>query len=214
MTDAAVTEAPALPAGSVRGDVASAYVAAAARLAAWLVVSALLFRHDAAAYALIVLVRATVGLLNYTTVGLAPAMVNQLAAARVAGRANGLATGEARPAGDAVGAVYSNGTFAAWIAAAAGLAVLAVYSASFESFHPLPPGTRSHAGVVVLLMGVGTLLRLASDAAGAAVQTHGRIRLDNHLLAASELAWAGLSAAAAGLAGGVAVGTAAAFAGS
>src|SRR5687767_5925834 len=68
--------------GSIRLDVATAYVVTAARVGAWALVSALVYRRlGAAAFAVLALVRATAGLLAYTSLGLAPAMVRFLAEA-------------------------------------------------------------------------------------------------------------------------------------
>src|SRR5688500_17863938 len=82
LDDADAAQAPARG-GSLRRDLATTYAAAAARVGSWAAVSALVFRADPAAFALLALVRATLGLLNYTTVGLAPAMVRMLAGASV-----------------------------------------------------------------------------------------------------------------------------------
>src|SRR5438270_14078394 len=80
-------DVPAPPAGrggdgSMRRDLATAYVAAAAKVGSWAAVSAIVYRSDRAAFALLALVRATLGLLTYTSLGLAPAMIRMLAAAR------------------------------------------------------------------------------------------------------------------------------------
>src|SRR5215217_9097349 len=70
-------------ASSMRRDVASAYVAIGARIAGMLVVSAVVYRTlGFEAFAIFNLIRATVGLLNYAGLGLAPAMVRLLAEAR------------------------------------------------------------------------------------------------------------------------------------
>src|SRR5688572_32921278 len=72
----------AAAAGSFRRDLVSAYAATIARVASWLVISALAYRISPAAFAFLALVRATVGLLNYTTLGLGPALIHSLAGAR------------------------------------------------------------------------------------------------------------------------------------
>src|SRR5687768_15991044 len=67
---------------SMRRDITSAYAASGARILSWFVIAALLFRYRESHYAMFALVRATVGLLNYTTLGLAPAMVRLIDDAR------------------------------------------------------------------------------------------------------------------------------------
>jgi O-antigen/teichoic acid export membrane protein len=89
MTDSPATVAydarppPAGPAGgTLRRDIASAYLVTAARVGAWAVVTALVYRRlGADAFAMLALIRSTVGLLAYTSLGLAPSMVRALAAA-------------------------------------------------------------------------------------------------------------------------------------
>ena len=65
---------------SLRRDIAStAYLASASRITSWVVVSALIYRRDVSAFAVLTLIRSTIGLLNYTTLGLAPAMIHSIA---------------------------------------------------------------------------------------------------------------------------------------
>src|SRR5438270_54173 len=81
MTDAAETTRPPPAATSMRRDLLSAYVASAARIGSWAIISAAVFRLlGPGPFAVMALVRGTIGLLNYTTLGLAPAMVHLLAA--------------------------------------------------------------------------------------------------------------------------------------
>src|SRR5438045_2321969 len=71
--------------GNMRRDVISAYGASVARIASWVVVSAAVYRLvSPGAFALMSLVRATIGILNYASVGLAPAMIRLLAEAKAA----------------------------------------------------------------------------------------------------------------------------------
>src|SRR4051812_27903870 len=86
MTSAGPSDTPPFAgpasASSMRRDLLSAYAASAARVLSWVAVSALLFRVDPLQFAMLALIRGTVGLLNYTSLGLAPAMVRALAEAR------------------------------------------------------------------------------------------------------------------------------------
>src|SRR2546421_8648328 len=73
------------PASSFRKDIASAYAVTFARVASWVIVSAIVFRRlGADALGVLTLIRATVGILNYTSLGLGPAMVKLLADAATA----------------------------------------------------------------------------------------------------------------------------------
>src|SRR5829696_3843667 len=70
---------------SLRRDIVSAYVASGAKIASWVVVSAIVFRIGGIAeFAMLALIRATVGLLQYASLGLGPAMVKLGAAAEAA----------------------------------------------------------------------------------------------------------------------------------
>src|SRR2546421_217533 len=69
---------------TMRRDVMSAYGASAARITSWVIVSAMVYRKlGADAFAMLTLVRATVGLLAYAALGIAPAMISRLAGASV-----------------------------------------------------------------------------------------------------------------------------------
>ena len=72
---------PAAPPPTLRRDLLSAYAAAGAKVASWAVVSAVVYRASPAAFAVLALVRATLGLLTYTAFGIGPAMVHELARA-------------------------------------------------------------------------------------------------------------------------------------
>ena len=66
----------------MRRDVASAYLASGIKVLAWAWISRITFIDgDASQFAILALVRSTIGLLNYTTLGLAPAMIHSLARA-------------------------------------------------------------------------------------------------------------------------------------
>src|SRR3954468_12562289 len=67
---------------ALRADVLSSYALTLSRIAAWAGVSAIVFRRDGAeAFALLALLRGTITLIGYTSLGLGPAMVRMLAEA-------------------------------------------------------------------------------------------------------------------------------------
>lgn len=186
----------------MRRDLLSAYAASGARVLSWIAVSALLFRAEAMQFAMLALIRGTVGLLNYTSLGLAPAMVRALAEARHAGRDVGETPNRGstvpaavpvlnylRPSDDAVLRVYASGKLAAAITGCIGIVLAALYAFYFPVLHRIAPGSGQLIGWSVLLMGAGTVFRLMSDAAGAVIQTNGSIALDNILVVLSEAAW-------------------------
>src|SRR6266705_2305245 len=157
--------------GSMRRDIISAYLASGAKIASWVIVSAIVYRVGGAAeFGLLALIRGTIGLLNYFSLGLGPAMVRMLAQAmqqqepeqqRRADASTVLSyTNVAR---DPVNVLYSSGFTFAVIASAVGFALL------------IPSTCWLGGGITAVTMGIGLLLRLLSEAPGAVIQTHGRI---------------------------------------
>jgi O-antigen/teichoic acid export membrane protein len=189
---------------SMRRDVTAAYVAAGARIAAWAIVSAIVYRLAGPVhFAMLALIRGTIGILNYTSVGLAPALIRLMAENLGRGRAAGdetlrttapltlLAVEPTSPiARRDEGAVFSTAVFVALASAVIGLLLTGIYAVFFDHLHIVPPLLARQTPWAVLLIGLGTLLRLFSDTSGALLQTRGRIALDNYLLAASDAFWA------------------------
>lgn len=193
------------PPSTMRRDIASAYLVTGARVLAWVLVSALVYRKlGEAAFAMFALGRATIGLLAYTSLGLAPAMVRLLAESTPFSRGARTALPDApfesvlayEPTSSSqrqAPTVYASGTAAAFGLALIGLALLLLYARSYGELHvvSIPSKTMQ---IFVLLLGAGMLARLVSDVPSALLQTHGRIAMDNMLLAAAELVWVALSA--------------------
>ncbi len=199
------TETPARPPGMAR-DVASAYLAAGAKVASWVVVSAVVFRWlGPAAFAVVALVRGVLGLLNYTALGLGPAMVRELARAGADPPGAAVAATGTLPyatasvdfypnvAGDGARRIFFAGRSIAAAASMVAAGLVFAYSDWFESIHRLPDGAAGRAELLVLFFGLGSVLRLAGDAGGAVLQTRGRIAFDNRLLALADAAWAVLT---------------------
>src|SRR5262245_21880780 len=69
-------------ASTMRRDIVSAYLATAAKVGSWALITAAVYRFSRPEFALLALIRATLGLLNYTSIGLAPAMIRFLAEAK------------------------------------------------------------------------------------------------------------------------------------
>ena len=185
---------------SLRRDVLAAYTAAGSRIAGWAIVSSIVYRRAGSAdFATLALIRGTIGILNYTAVGLAPALIRFFAlsprgvdspAVEFTGSRPALVDG---PAGERE--LFSTGIFVALASVVLGLGITAIYAGLFGRVNIVPPRLATAAPLAVMLIGVGTLLRLFSDTAGALLQTRGKIALDNHLLAASDVLWAIATAA-------------------
>ncbi len=179
---------------------------AAARIGSWALLSAWVYRTGGALdFGLLALVRGTIGILNYTSLGLAPAMIRLLAESR---RNDVSSTAAASapllnnrtisyqipaPGPSPEQIVFTNGLVVAALAACVGFVVTLVYSANFVRIFIASGRVQSEGPTLVLVFGMGTVARLFSDAAGALLQTRGRIALDNWLLTASEFIWVVLS---------------------
>ncbi len=198
-------------ASSMRRDLASAYAVTGARVTSWVVVSAVVYRRlGADALGLLTLVRATVGILAYTSLGLGPALVKVLsevaaprerahevpiAALAVAENAHAqpllmYAESAAMPLpSEMVARVYVTGERLAVGLGLVGLMLAGIYGSWFRRLHEVSIPGENTVGLLVMLIGAGTVFRLLSEAPSGLLQARGRIALDNGLLAATELGW-------------------------
>jgi O-antigen/teichoic acid export membrane protein len=182
---------------SMRREILSAYIATGAKIGSWVIVSALVFRVlGPGQFAVLALIRGTIGLLNYISLGLAPAMIHQ------ASQATADAPTKARESSDgatlsyyaadtnalSLRVIYTNGLFIAAFALAIGIILAGGFGAQFERLFRVPVHVGGIAGVVCL-MGIGTLLRLMGDVPGAVLQVRSRIFEDNSIVALGDLLW-------------------------
>jgi O-antigen/teichoic acid export membrane protein len=187
----------------MRRDIASAYFATGIKIASWVVVSAVVFRIPGVgpeAFAVLALIRGTIGLLNYTSLGLGPAMVRTLAESGAAGEpttniqtdsTGRLIVSPVAP-GERMRAMFLNGIALSAALTVVGLLLVGLYALLFHHIHRIPAAVRSEALPLAIGLAIGTVLRLASDGAGAVLQVRGRIATDNLLLAEAEIFWAAL----------------------
>jgi O-antigen/teichoic acid export membrane protein len=181
----------------MRRDLLSAYGASVARIASWVVVSGAVYRFASpGAFALMSLTRGTIGILNYASVGLAPAMIRLLAEARAPKRAIPVRDSDqldyAQPPPrriDPVREVYVNGVAWSLLACCIGVLILKGYVMWIDHSRSIRSLAVEGADFA-MMFGVGILFRLMSDAPSAALQTSGRIALDNLLVIAAEFVWA------------------------
>ena len=203
---------PAAPSTSPKLDLAAAYAAMGAKMAAWLVAAAVVYRHGGpAAFAALMLARATLALLNHATFGLGPALTTMVARAERATLA-AEPVDEARPPGDVLdyarppeapprrtalpprdpdspaSLVRTAELTLLGLAAVAGT-LLVAYAGRFEAVHVVKPGLTDY-GVFVGTLGLGVLARMAGDAVGGASHALGRLAADQGLAAAADAAWA------------------------
>jgi len=186
----------------MRRDIAAAYAMTGARIVGLLAITAVVYRQAGKdQFGLLFLVLTTIGILEYASLGLSPAMIHFAAKAR-AGRPDALDSSVdllpvdssilqyeslAADSSPGVARVYAHGfrlgVFSA-ILAAMGLVVLEWLMGSHAMF-----GGRA-ARVLVGGIGAGTVLRLLAEAPGAILQTTGRIAADNLLQGGAEIVWA------------------------
>ncbi|HEV8608015.1 MAG TPA: hypothetical protein VGQ99_21950, partial [Tepidisphaeraceae bacterium] len=182
---------------SLRRDIVSAYLASGAKIGSWVVVSAMVYRLGwHAQFGLLALIRGTLGILNYVSVGIVSALVRMIAETHsqpqeVTAATTGRVLSYYAPAKQSrVAVLYSNAI--TWTALFATIATffLIGYAFFFEEFHRVPVSLSGWSvAYTVLFLGLGLLIRLISDAPGAVLQTTGRIAYDNRLLIEAELLW-------------------------
>jgi O-antigen/teichoic acid export membrane protein len=196
----------------MRRDIASAYLLTGTRLLSWLIVLALVYRRmGEGAFATLTLVRATVGLLNYASLGIAPAMIHLLAKINASAQRvllvetvtdNSDAPGDvipyaspatqrsADPIISPLQTLYFSGLMMTCVSALLAMVLLGVYTALFaEGSLKVAIGLKAEIGDVVGGFGAAMILKLISDASGAVLQAGRRVALDNILLTFSELSW-------------------------
>ncbi|CAN5586073.1 hypothetical protein BH10PLA1_BH10PLA1_16070 [soil metagenome] len=196
-------DAPPPPVSTMRRDIVSAYLASGMKVASWAVVMGMVYRiiHVGAVdlISIFVLARGTLGLLNYTTLGLAPAIIHLLAKAKHHTPRRVIPASEP----DAVLSyrrdeqfditlpekIRDNAVMLSLLIGVFGFVAVIFYAAFFPQIHHLSgpvPGTTDQ---VVSMLGFGIVMRLVSDSCGAVLQTEGYIFVDNLLLAAADLFW-------------------------
>jgi len=191
---------------TMRRDLVSAYVASVSRIGSWVIVSALVYRFvGAPQFAMLALVRGTIGLLNYSSLGLAPALIHlaarirsELAPAIPISGAEGTRVISHRMPPDIneepLRALYANALLLAFRTGCVGILLSALYAMAFEHLYLVPQQLQGEMAFIVLPIGIGTILRLAGDAPGGMLQVRGRIALDNQIQAGGDVLWGGLIA--------------------
>jgi O-antigen/teichoic acid export membrane protein len=217
VTEAATpsSDPPAEPprsAASLRQDVISGYVLAAARVGAWAGVTAYIYREmGPIAFGVFALLRGTITILSYTSLGVAPAMVHRLAIARnhraidrpvavaddsESGSANDSAVpyrlDYAAPSVDGrteeARVVVSGLKIAAFMSCIGILVSLLILPLATKAL-ARPTAETAAAVTVAALLGVGVAVRVLGEPASAVLQSRGRLEVDNSISAASELLW-------------------------
>ena len=189
----------------MRRDVISAYGASGARIASWIVVSAVVYRKlGPDDFALLALIRSTVGLLGYCAFGIGPAIISRLARADAVttidtsvedGAPIQILPYESKCSVASADSICSNGLLAVFALALIGLVLAGIYALRIDRIHILPaPIYPDDASLLAFTTAAGILVRIISDVPGAALQARGRISLDNLLLLIADLLWAAGSA--------------------
>jgi O-antigen/teichoic acid export membrane protein len=210
MSDAPVPSIPPQrPASTLRRDILSAYAASIARIASWIFISALLFRSSPIEFAMFALIRGTIGLLNYTALGMSPAVLHMIVQECARRRAEFDArTAPSGPAVrveneqvlsyasaprvfDAALPAYSNGIVVALVLGLIAIALVVAYGFGFEYIHQTGSLAVNTLHLTVVCMGAGIVLRLVSDVPAAVAHAAGRINRDCWLIVAAEGVWVG-----------------------
>lgn len=189
------------PSNTIRRDVISAYVASGAKVLSWVIVSAALFRNAGGnALGTLAMVRATLGLLNYASLGLAPALmrmmavnqkeISQIPFAVPVGDSPTSALPSASKISSPTSAIVSSAIGLAWLAGVIAMTLIAIYALFFERIHHISRPPHYEVKWLVFSIGAGLVLRLVSEPLSAVLQIQGRVHHDNWILAISEAIWA------------------------
>lgn len=198
----------------MRRDILSAYAASGARVLSWVIVSAIVYRNSKEQFALLALVRGTLGILNYASLGLLPAMIRALAQfpasdppseqARQPGPPGGAphaaptivtldyATPGARPQrirDPGIRLVYESGKTLAFIGTAVGVVAAVACAVGAADLYRIPGGLLDYTQYLIAFLGMGIALRWFSDPESAVLQAQGHIALDNALSTFAEAIW-------------------------
>ena len=196
----------------MRRDIVSAYAASASRVLSWVIVSALVYRRSHEAFAMMALIRGTIGILNYAALGLLPAMIRALAAIpqlvpvpvvsisesedaiplpyvtpqTTRDQARGL---RANP-DETVQRIYGAGTAIATVTAIVSLLLCGIAAGFANHLFRIPEGDMSESvSILILSMGAGIVTRWYSEPSAAILQVRRDIFLDNCLQVTAELGW-------------------------
>lgn len=193
---------PTAPPSTMRRDLISAYLASGMKVASWAVVSGLVYRFSRYdVFAVFVLARTTTTLLNYTTLGLAPAIVHYLASVtrpirvlpelrQVDDRTLHYATPVKPVQTLSAVEVMSAAVDVAGLCGILGIGLTILYTMGFNDIHRPDTLLAQQVGEgLAWAFGTGVALKLASDAIGAILQVRNRISWDNFALAGTELLW-------------------------
>jgi len=199
-------------------DIFWAYALSAARVASWIVVYGTLYRRvGAEAAALLALVRWTLGLLNYASAGLAPAILHYAAKSqegsgfRVQGSGKIKGTGAFSPPQSAIGnpqsAITQDSALSTQdLSLRSSFSLISVYTTGirlswiaaaiaglFLWAWALTQGRARGVEILVGLFGTGMLIDMAADAWGAVIQSRGLMRRDYQAQTGLEFLWAVLA---------------------
>ncbi|QOV87982.1 MATE family efflux transporter [Humisphaera borealis] len=191
-------------------DVASGYLLALFRILSWAGVTAFLYREAGpVAFGIFALLRGTISILSYTSLGLGPALVHAIAKANARdaipaeplsadttvappgivalGYANTAA--EPVPAGNHEQAVITTGLHVARLLTAFAFAGAIGMALATESYFASREVNAGWILLATLALGCGVATRIAGEPASAILQVRGLLALDNFILAGAEVCW-------------------------
>jgi O-antigen/teichoic acid export membrane protein len=193
---------------SIKLDLVTAFAASGTKALAYMAISSMLLEGGAhvADFAMFTVIRSTLGLLNYATLGLAPAFIRQLAgmlavptaaleaAPKRPGRLDYAteATDQAMLTTDPH-RLYASAQYPALGIGLLALACVCMYALLFRHIHNVPEEVWTRAPWAAFMVGLAMLARLVSDVPGGYLQATHRITLDNLLVLSADVLWVALT---------------------
>ena len=176
---------------SIKLDLVTAFAASGTKALAYMAMSRMLLEGGAhvADFAMFTLIRSTLGLLNYATLGLAPAFIRQLAGMLAT---NGATTDPAATSIDPK-RLYASAQYPALAIGLIALVCVCIYALLFRQIHNVPEEVWTRAPWAAFMVGLAMLVRLVSDVPGGYLQATHRITLDNLLVLSADVLWVALA---------------------
>jgi O-antigen/teichoic acid export membrane protein len=202
-------------------DLATSYAASIARVASWLIVSAVVYRAGGPdQLALLMLIRGTVGLLSYAGLGLTPALIHKLTRplavlasdAPAKSHIIDYASPDLERSPLQSDTLFTTALALTLIMVLVGGALSLLYTLNIGWIHTLGRQTADIARNVAMLIATGVLLRTLGDVFGAKLQAEQLLWVDNLCLVVAEAVFVVVACAAqthyaTGAAGGFFVGS-------
>ena len=182
---------------SLGKDVLCAYGASAMRVLSWVIVFGVLKRHSDAAFANLGLLRGTLGIFTYASLGLLPALIRAFSQSIASPNASPVDNLPVNIIPDSAlsktadkSEVFKAGTQLAIVSFFVGMALCLILIGFSSKIYASATGeSNSEIRHLILCLGLGICIRQLADPAGAWLAVSQRLYIDNLIVIVTELLW-------------------------